>query len=270
VDQLAHIGIDLNIWKPSSEAAKFDAVVVVVDGQPSETWQPELVSFLEDFAELGRPVALLAPPGAQKPPDPPECLQSASFFECSESDSLPFLQLVWTIVGYQQIDLGIDEKPAPRVFISYSWDDDAHKAWVANLATRLRADGVNVILDQWEVQLGDQLTQFMESAVSDSDFVLIICTPRYKERSAQRRGGVGYEGHLITAESFYYSENQRKFIPVLRLGEWRETAPLWLLGKDFADLRGEPYQESAYENLKNTVRQMLPEAPPIGRGTVSP
>src|SRR5271166_6487209 len=152
----------------------------------------------------------------------------------------------------------------PRVFISYSWDDDAHKAWVARLATRLRSDGVNVILDQWEVRLGDQLSQFMETSVRESDFVLIICTPRYKERSDGRRGGVGYEGHVITAEVFYYSDNQRKFIPVLRLGEWKQTAPSWLLGKAYADLCGDPYREPEYQNLMSTIQQILPEAPPIG------
>ncbi len=153
---------------------------------------------------------------------------------------------------------------APQVFISYSWDDDAHKTWVANLATRLRNEGANVILDQWHVRLGDNLPQFMETSVRDSDFVLIICTPRYKERGDGRRGGVGYEGHVITAEVFYYSDNQRKFIPVLRVGEWRNAAPSWLLGKDFADLRGEPYSDPQYQELKNTIHQLLPTPPPVG------
>src|SRR5271169_2870487 len=106
----------------------------------------------------------------------------------------------------------------------------------------------------------------MESSVRDSDYVVIICTPRYKERSDERRGGVGYEGHVITAEVFYYSDNQRKFIPVLRLGEWKAVAPAALLGKSYADLSGEPYRQSEYETLKNTLLQMLPGAPPIGTG----
>ena len=160
--------------------------------------------------------------------------------------------------------MAASSSPAPpRVFISYSWDGDAHKAWVAGLATRLRSDGVNVILDQWEVRLGDQLPQFMETSVRESDYVVIICTPRYKERADPRRGGVGYEEQVITAEVFY-AQNQRKFIPALRVGEWKDVAPSWLLGKDFADLRGEPYSESQYQELKNTIHQLLPEAPPIG------
>jgi TIR domain len=249
---------------PGFLADNFDAAVVVFGGEASPNWKTtEFVSFLRSFFKIGKPVAFVTLPGQS--PALPDWFRPAWRVEYRESDNLSFLQLVWTIVGYQPYDLG-DKKPAPRAFISYSWDSEAHKAWIAELAARLRSDGVDVILDQWHVRLGDQLPQFMETSVRDSDFVLIICTPRYKERSNQRSGGVGYEGHVITAEVFY-SQNQRKFIPVLRLGEWDQAAPSWLLGRIFADLRGEPYSESTYQNLKNTIRRMLPEAPPIGRGT---
>ena len=65
----------------------------------------------------------------------------------------------------------------PTAFISYSWDDEDHKASVKGLAERLRAGGVNVLLDIWGVAPGGQLPEFMEGSVSDSDFVLVICTP---------------------------------------------------------------------------------------------
>jgi hypothetical protein len=44
-----------------------------------------------------------------------------------------------------------------------------HRAWVRDFATQLRTDGVNVTLDQWEVQPGDQLPAFMERAVRDAE-----------------------------------------------------------------------------------------------------
>ncbi|MCZ4309896.1 toll/interleukin-1 receptor domain-containing protein [Vibrio atlanticus] len=43
----------------------------------------------------------------------------------------------------------------PKVFISYSYDDQAHKKWVLELAQRLRNAGVDAILDQFRVGLGD-------------------------------------------------------------------------------------------------------------------
>ena len=148
-------------------------------------------------------------------------------------------------------------------FVSYSWDDDTHKTWVRELATRLRANGVNVTLDQWHVAPGDQLPQFMEQAVRENDFVLIICTPRYKERSDKRTGGVGYEGDIITGEVMT-TRNQRKFIPVLRSGTWRGAAPSWLLGKYYVDLSGSPYPENGYQDLLTTLLGRRAQAPPIG------
>src|SRR5258707_9625619 len=99
----------------------------------------------------------------------------------------------------------------PKVFISYAWENDV-KIWVLDLATRLRQDGVEAILDQWALVPGDQLTQFMERAIRESDFVVFICTPTYKRKSDRRKGGVGYEGGIITGEVFA-KNNHRKFIP---------------------------------------------------------
>jgi hypothetical protein len=38
---------------------------------------------------------------------------------------------------------------------------------------------------------GDELTLFMEQAIERSSHILIICTPRYKEKADKRRDGVG-------------------------------------------------------------------------------
>ncbi|WP_158009563.1 SEFIR domain-containing protein, partial [Bathymodiolus thermophilus thioautotrophic gill symbiont] len=39
--------------------------------------------------------------------------------------------------------------PVPKCFMSYSHDNKEHEEWVLSLATRLRENGVDVILDQW-------------------------------------------------------------------------------------------------------------------------
>ena len=36
-------------------------------------------------------------------------------------------------------------------------------------------------------------TSAVERAIRDNEFVVIVCTPRYKRRSDAREGGVGYE-----------------------------------------------------------------------------
>ena len=152
---------------------------------------------------------------------------------------------------------------APTAFISYSWDDDEHKEWVRSLTTRLRSDGVNVTLDRWAAVPGDQLPAFMERAIRENEFVVIICTPRYKCRSDAREGGVGYEGDIMTGEVLA-GQNARKFIPVLRRGSWIQAAPAWLAGKYHINLSANPYSERDYEDLARTILGIRETAPPVG------
>ena len=108
----------------------------------------------------------------------------------------------------------------------------------------------------------------MERAVTDSDFVLVICTPGYRERSDRRRGGVGYEGHIITSE-IAARGNHEKFIPILRCGTWGDGEPTdaaasWIRGKLNIDLSGDPYSEARYKELVETLLGIREAPPPIG------
>ena len=151
-----------------------------------------------------------------------------------------------------------------KAFVSYSWDSDQHKEWVAKLATTLRENGVETILDQWHAAPGDQLTEFMERHIRKNKYVLIICTPNYRLKSDERKGGVGYEGDIMTAE-VYNQRNHRKFIPILARGTWEEAAPSWLKGKYYVDLSSaEKYKEN-YPDLITTVLGERQMAPPLRR-----
>lgn len=83
----------------------------------------------------------------------------------------------------------------PTIFVSYSWETPEHKEWVFHLSERLRKEGINVILDRWDLPLGGDRTYFMENSVRISDFVLLVCTPTYAQKSNGRVGGVGYTRH---------------------------------------------------------------------------
>jgi hypothetical protein len=103
----------------------------------------------------------------------------------------------------------------------------------------------------------------MERAIADNSYVLIVCTPRYKTKSEAREGGVGYEGDIITGE-LLKSRNHRKFIPVLRTGDWSASAPGWLAGKYYIDLRDGERYEAQYEDLLSTLHGTRPTPPPLG------
>jgi hypothetical protein len=157
----------------------------------------------------------------------------------------------------------------PKAFLSYAWEGDYMKEWVKSFAIRLRADGVESILDQWETVPGDHLSSFMERAVRESDFVVVVCTPTYKRKSDQGIGGVGYEGSIMTGE-LVTGASRRKFIPTLRLGTWTEAAPSWLLGSFYVDLTGDPFSENSYKELLDTVLDRREKAPPVGVSTPEP
>ena len=107
----------------------------------------------------------------------------------------------------------MQEDRIPKVFISYSWSSDA---MVLELAQRLVAHGVDVVLDKWDLKEGQDKYAFMERSVNDPDItkVLIICDKKYAQKANDRTGGVGDETVIISSE-IYGNMNQEKFIPVI-------------------------------------------------------
>lgn len=155
---------------------------------------------------------------------------------------------------------------APRLFVSYSWDDEAHKQWVSHLASRLVNDGVDVILDQWIVRLGSNLPAFMAKSYAQADFILLVLTPDYKQKEARGRGGVHFEASMVTGEMLSDSPDGR-FIPALRRGSWGDATPPWAIGLNRLDLSGNPYAESQYRALLEHLQGIRPTRRP--RGPVS-
>jgi hypothetical protein len=107
---------------------------------------------------------------------------------------------------------------------------------------------------------GDPLPHFMETEIREAEKVLIICTPHHKQKSEARKGGVGYEEGIITAEVLD-GGNHRKFIPILRDGDIASAIPTSLRGKLFIDLRSD--SEAQYQELISTLEGSRPQAPPV-------
>jgi hypothetical protein len=103
----------------------------------------------------------------------------------------------------------------PKVFLSYSHDSPEHKTWVLNFATRLRNAGVDAVVDQWDLQPGDDIARFMEKNLAGADRVLMICTSQYVEKANAGSGGVGYEKTILTA-ALLRTIDSNKVIPIIR------------------------------------------------------
>ncbi|KQZ56245.1 hypothetical protein ASD54_25215 [Rhizobium sp. Root149] len=107
--------------------------------------------------------------------------------------------------------------PEPKLFISYSWSNQDHEAWVVKFAEELASQGIDVILDKWDLQPGHDANAFMESMVTDASVtkVILICDEVYATKSDGRAGGAGTEAQIITPK-IYAQSRQDKFVAVVR------------------------------------------------------
>lgn len=153
----------------------------------------------------------------------------------------------------------------PKVFVSYSHDSDAHKDWVLTLATRLVANGVDVVLDQWDLTLGSDLPRFMESGLSSAERVIAVCSERYIQKANSGQGGVGYEKMILTAQLMQNIASDR-IVPVIRNNNSEPLLPTFLGTRVFIDFRDDLAYESKYaELIRDLHGQQIKPRPPLGR-----
>lgn len=156
---------------------------------------------------------------------------------------------------------------APKVFISYSWDGEAHENWVLKLATKLRDNGIDAILDQWELEPGKLIPNFMGKSIEISDRVICIMTPSYKTKSnaEEPKGGVAYESSIMAAETIK-NIITTKFIPLLREGNDNNAIPYFLIGRTYIDMRdNNSFEDRLEELLRAIYKEPKSKKPPIGK-----
>lgn len=157
---------------------------------------------------------------------------------------------------------------APKIFISYSWKPVQNQNWVIQLAERLVSDGVNVVLDVWDLEEGHDKYAFMEKMVLDPDIskVLIVSNKIYAEKANSREGGVGSESMIISSE-IYDQATQIKFLPLVM--EYKDVnkpfLPIYVKSRIYFDFSQEERYEEEYEKLlRNIFGKPSKKKPPIG------
>lgn len=145
------------------------------------------------------------------------------------------------------------EDRVPKIFISYSWSSDA---LVLELAQRLVSQGVDVVLDKWDLKEGQDKYAFMERCVNDPEItkVLIICDKAYAQKADNRTGGVGDETVIISSE-IYGNMKQEKFIPVIaeKDEDGKPYAPTYIKTRIYVDLSNQDTYEMEYEKLLRNI-----------------
>ncbi len=161
----------------------------------------------------------------------------------------------------------MSEGVPPKVFISYSWTSSKE---VLEIAERLMSNGIDVVLDKWELKEGQDKYAFMEKCVNDTevDKVLIMCDKSYKEKANARKSGVGDEAMIISSE-VYGKTAQEKFIPIILEKDENGEAytPTFIKSRIYIDLSGtnEQYEDSFEILLRNLYEKPLYRKPAVGK-----
>jgi hypothetical protein len=153
---------------------------------------------------------------------------------------------------------------SPTVFISYSHDSKEHRGKVLAFSNRLRKDGINAIIDQYEDSPTEDFPRWMEKQIRNADFVILICTENYyrrvtgKEEPGKGRG-VKWEGSLIY-QLLYESETKNsRFIPVIFEPDQEKHIPLPLRSSAHYRLDLEQAYNALYRYLTNQPKVIKPE-----------
>ena len=79
----------------------------------------------------------------------------------------------------------------PKVFISYAWSSKEYENKVLSFATELVSNGVDVILDKWDLSEGNDTYAFMEKCATDTSItnVLMLLDPVYAQKAGETAGG---------------------------------------------------------------------------------
>lgn len=144
----------------------------------------------------------------------------------------------------------------PKVFISYCSYPEKNKNDANALADRLLSDGIEVIIDIYDLETGADEYLFMEQIVADPTFdrILMLCNKEYTQRANQRIKGVGTEAMIISPE-IYQNANQTKFIPLVFEKDENNIPflPIYLKSKVYLDFSSPNTYNRVYKRLLDTL-----------------
>jgi len=134
--------------------------------------------------------------------------------------------------------MDVAEGPSPRFMISYAHEDAVHVDAVRRLADLLRAEGLDVRLDQYVAEHRQAWGWWTLDELLSADRVLVVASPTYRRRSHPRHTpdeagggrGVQFEAYLITEEVYRDPRSALdRFVPVLLPGITQDCIPTVLL-----------------------------------------
>ena len=111
----------------------------------------------------------------------------------------------------------------PKIFISYSWDDEKHKKLVKEkIADKLKENqSFEIIFDDYLVSTPKGgLKEWMQKQVENADLIIVVCTKRYYDFFENNIGptegrGVRWESRFIKNEIYDSNKDISLFFPII-------------------------------------------------------
>jgi len=156
------------------------------------------------------------------------------------------------------------EENSPKVFISYSHDSKEHQDRVLELSNKLRDEGIDCSIDQYEDSPPEGWPKWMDRNVDNSDFILVVCTEIYYKRVKgidEHGNGIKWESTLIYQKLYNAGGNNTKFIPIIFKDGKFEHIPEPLQGSTFYNVD----DHESYEKLYWRLRGVKTEKPELGK-----
>ncbi len=151
-----------------------------------------------------------------------------------------------------------------EVFISYSHDDLEHAKHVLGLSNKLRAEGIDCVLDQYEESPPEGWPRWMDKKIRDASYVLMICTEAYYKRvmGEEEPGkglGVRWEGSLIYNHIYNSGAESNKFIPIIFDASHKDFIPTPIKGATHYCVETTEGYDDLYYRLINRAKTEKPE-----------
>ncbi len=124
-----------------------------------------------------------------------------------------------------------------NVFVTYAWESEDHNDKVISFVDFLLKKGYNASMDRKETQeeTSINLNKMMIEGLQNSDKVIVILSPKYKEKADKFEGGVGTEFQIILEQ---IKSNTNKFIFVSFGNNTKnDIIPIGISGREILDLK---------------------------------
>lgn len=146
-----------------------------------------------------------------------------------------------------------------KIYISYSWEEKEIKQRITHIKNDLSDENLEIIFDQDELEKGTvNIDRFISDNMTDADFIVIVITPSYINKSNIKYDGNGNKTRSwVEVENDYIIKrihnNSKSLIPIILEKDKSRTLPDNIGGLTYYDMSSEELYKNELEKIRNII-----------------